>query len=149
MPNMGSTRRSILAAGAAAAATTALPRVFGQQSGTAGTGKFYERGPVRVYDEEAGSGFPLLLLPGGGLNSTSRDPDSPLSAKGAARTIRPARNCFAPHSVLREFLKSVLSATRSNTSAPNITANKKIIAIPWKLFGALRIVCMSLVDDQF
>ena len=33
-------------------------------------GKFYERGPVRIYYEEAGSGFPLLLLPGGGLNST-------------------------------------------------------------------------------
>ena len=24
-------------------------------------GKFYERGPVRIYYEEAGSGFPLLL----------------------------------------------------------------------------------------
>jgi pimeloyl-ACP methyl ester carboxylesterase len=32
-------------------------------------GKFYERGPVRIYFEEAGSGYPLLLLPGGGLNS--------------------------------------------------------------------------------
>src|ERR671933_1637091 len=31
---------------------------------------FYERGPVRIYYEEAGSGFPLLLIPGGGLNST-------------------------------------------------------------------------------
>jgi hypothetical protein len=67
---MGSTRRTILAAGAAAAATAAVPRVFAQQSGKAGTGKFYEKGPVRIYYEEAGSGFPLLLLPGGGLNST-------------------------------------------------------------------------------
>ena len=67
---MGSTRRTILAAGAAAAATTAVPRVFAQQSGRGGTGRFYERGPVRIYYEEAGSGFPLLLLPGGGLNST-------------------------------------------------------------------------------
>jgi pimeloyl-ACP methyl ester carboxylesterase len=63
---MGSTRRTILVAGAAAAATTAVPRVLAQ----AGKGKFYERGPVRIYYEEAGSGFPLLLLPGGGLNST-------------------------------------------------------------------------------
>jgi pimeloyl-ACP methyl ester carboxylesterase len=31
---------------------------------------FYERGPVRIRYEEAGSGFPLLLVPGGGLNST-------------------------------------------------------------------------------
>ena len=30
---------------------------------------FYERGPVRIHYEELGSGFPLLLIPGGGLNS--------------------------------------------------------------------------------
>ncbi len=30
---------------------------------------FYERGPVRIRYEETGSGFPLLLIPGGGLNS--------------------------------------------------------------------------------
>jgi pimeloyl-ACP methyl ester carboxylesterase len=30
---------------------------------------FYERGDVRIHYEEAGSGFPLLLIPGGGLNS--------------------------------------------------------------------------------
>jgi pimeloyl-ACP methyl ester carboxylesterase len=30
----------------------------------------YEQGDVRVYFEEAGSGFPLLCIPGGGLNST-------------------------------------------------------------------------------
>ena len=31
---------------------------------------FYEKGSVRIYYEVAGSGFPLLLIPGGGLNST-------------------------------------------------------------------------------
>ncbi len=31
---------------------------------------FYEKGAVRIYFEEAGSGLPLLLIPGGGLNST-------------------------------------------------------------------------------
>jgi len=30
----------------------------------------YEKGPVRIYYEEAGSGIPLLVIPGGGLNST-------------------------------------------------------------------------------
>ena len=30
---------------------------------------FYENGDVRIYYEEAGSGFPLMLIPGGGLNS--------------------------------------------------------------------------------
>jgi pimeloyl-ACP methyl ester carboxylesterase len=68
---MDSTRRTILAAGAAIAATTAVPRVFGQQSANRGSGKFYERGSVRIYYEESGSGFPLMLLPGGGLNATT------------------------------------------------------------------------------
>src|SRR5258708_7259911 len=31
---------------------------------------FYERGPVRIHYEEKGSGFPLSIIPGGGLNST-------------------------------------------------------------------------------
>src|SRR4051812_24261152 len=30
---------------------------------------FYEKGKVRIYYEEAGTGFPLLLIPGGGLKS--------------------------------------------------------------------------------
>lgn len=31
---------------------------------------FYAKGDVRIHYEEAGSGFPLLIIPGGGLNST-------------------------------------------------------------------------------
>jgi len=31
---------------------------------------FYEKGAVRIHFEEAGSGFPLLIIAGGGLNST-------------------------------------------------------------------------------
>jgi pimeloyl-ACP methyl ester carboxylesterase len=65
---MDSTRRTILAAGAAAAAAAAVPQVFAQSKG--GTGKFYEKGSVRIHYDDTGSGFPLLLLPGGGLNST-------------------------------------------------------------------------------
>ena len=30
----------------------------------------YENGPVKIHYEEAGSGFPLLVIPGGGLNGT-------------------------------------------------------------------------------
>jgi pimeloyl-ACP methyl ester carboxylesterase len=67
---MGLTRRNILAAGAAAAAASALPRAFAQRGSNGGIGKFYEKGSVRIYYEEAGAGFPLLLLPGGGLNAT-------------------------------------------------------------------------------
>src|SRR6201998_3088871 len=67
---MDQPRRKILKVSAAAAATAALPRAFAQQAGKGGAGKFYEKGSVRIWYEEAGSGFPLMLLPGGGLNST-------------------------------------------------------------------------------
>src|SRR5229473_1392336 len=63
-------RRNILATGAAASALAAAPRVFAQQSGQGGaTTAFYERGNVRIRYQEIGSGFPLLVTPGGGLNS--------------------------------------------------------------------------------
>ena len=64
-------RRSILTTGVVATAIAAAPRVFAQQTGPGGAAmSFYERGAVRIRFEEAGSGFPLLLIPGGGLNST-------------------------------------------------------------------------------
>jgi pimeloyl-ACP methyl ester carboxylesterase len=31
---------------------------------------FYEQGKIRIHYQEAGTGFPLLIIPGGGLNST-------------------------------------------------------------------------------
>jgi pimeloyl-ACP methyl ester carboxylesterase len=64
-------RRNILATGAAVAAMAAAPRTFAQQA-QAGAVKFYEKGPVRIAYQEAGSGFPLLLIAGGGLNSSIR-----------------------------------------------------------------------------
>jgi pimeloyl-ACP methyl ester carboxylesterase len=64
-------RRTILKAGAAATAMAAAPRAFAQQTGKGGTAMpFYQKGSVRIHYQEAGSGFPLLLIPGGGLNST-------------------------------------------------------------------------------
>ena len=64
-------RRKILKAGAVATALAATPRVFTQQAEQGGAGmSVYERGPVRITYEESGSGFPLLLIAGGGLNST-------------------------------------------------------------------------------
>src|SRR5271170_5057465 len=65
------TRRDILAAGAAATALATTPALFGEQTGQGGTGaRFYEKGSVRIAYQEAGSGFPLLLIAGGGLNSS-------------------------------------------------------------------------------
>src|SRR6185369_1287129 len=61
-------RRKILKTGAAAAAMAAAPRVLAQQGGAAMS--FYEKGNVRIHYEESGSGFPLLLIAGGGLNAT-------------------------------------------------------------------------------
>jgi hypothetical protein len=65
MPTMDQIRRNILATGVAAAATAAAPRVFAQGAPF----KFYEKGNVRIRYQETGSGFPLLAVPGGGLNS--------------------------------------------------------------------------------
>jgi len=68
---MDPTRRKILKTGAAVTAMAAAPGVFAEQNGRGGAAmSFYERGKVRIHYEEAGSGFPLLLIPGGGLNST-------------------------------------------------------------------------------
>ncbi|HEY2184527.1 MAG TPA: alpha/beta hydrolase [Xanthobacteraceae bacterium] len=60
----------MLVTGAAATAVTAAPRVFAQQVGQGGAAPaFYEKGNVRIRYQEVGAGFPLLVTPGGGLNS--------------------------------------------------------------------------------
>jgi pimeloyl-ACP methyl ester carboxylesterase len=43
---------------------------------------FYEKGPVRIRYEQTGSGFPLLLIAGGGLNSTISGLTNPFDAIG-------------------------------------------------------------------
>ena len=63
------TRRTILKTGAAATVLAAT-RVLAEQAGQDGAAmSFYENGPVRIRYEEVGSGFPLLVIAGGGLNS--------------------------------------------------------------------------------
>jgi pimeloyl-ACP methyl ester carboxylesterase len=68
--DMDPVRRKILEAGAAAAAMATASRVLAQTGSGGGGMSFYERGPVRIHYEVAGSGFPLMLIAGGGLNST-------------------------------------------------------------------------------
>src|SRR3970040_139887 len=99
-------RRKILKTGAAATAMAAAPRVFAQQTGQGGAAmSFYEKGPVRIHYEEAGSGFPLLLIAGGGLNSTIAglkrgDPFNPIEEfKGEYRCIAAdLRNAYSGQS---------------------------------------------------
>ena len=65
-------RRKLLKTGAAAAAMAATPgALFARQGGNDDGGRFYERGNVRIRYEETGSGFPLLLISGGGLNGST------------------------------------------------------------------------------
>jgi pimeloyl-ACP methyl ester carboxylesterase len=71
------TRRKILKAGAVASVVAAAPGVFAQQSTP--KGKFFEKGKTRIYYEEAGKGFPLLVIPGGGLNSTIAALENPFN----------------------------------------------------------------------
>src|ERR1700676_1017828 len=83
-------RRNILATGAAATAVAAAPHVFAQQ-----TGSFYEKGPVRIQFEEAGSGFPLLVIAGGGLNSTIAGLSGPLSPFNPMLEFKGEYRCIA------------------------------------------------------
>ena len=64
-------RRRLLKTGAAAAAIAAMPKVLARQNGSTATGEFYQRGDVRIRYEEAGTGFPLLLIGGGGLSGST------------------------------------------------------------------------------
>src|SRR5438270_5869034 len=63
-------RRKILKSGAAATAVAATSRVIAQAGQGGSDGTIYAKGPVRIRYQEFGAGFPLLLIAGGGLNST-------------------------------------------------------------------------------
>jgi pimeloyl-ACP methyl ester carboxylesterase len=70
---MDKRRRKLITGGAATAAAAAAPRAFAQsQSTTKGKSSMpvYQKGDVRIHYQEAGSGYPLLVLPGGGLNAS-------------------------------------------------------------------------------
>jgi pimeloyl-ACP methyl ester carboxylesterase len=89
---MDRNRRKILKTGAAATVMAVAPRVFAQQTGQGGTAmSFYEKGAVRIRYQEVGSGFPLLLIAGGGLNSSISGLTNPFNVieefKGEYRCI--------------------------------------------------------------
>ncbi|HKC38038.1 MAG TPA: alpha/beta hydrolase [Gemmatimonadales bacterium] len=84
-------RRNLLKTGAAATAIAAAKRAFAQQRGQGAAGSFFEKGPVRIHYQSVGSGFPLLLIAGGGLNSTIAGLANPFNSvdefKGEYRCI--------------------------------------------------------------
>ena len=85
-------RRKILKTGAAVTAMAATPGAFAEQAGKgAAAGSFYEKGPVRIHYQEFGSGFPLMLIAGGGLSSTIAGLNNPFNVidefKGEYRCI--------------------------------------------------------------
>jgi len=60
---------------------------------------FYEKGDVRIHYQEVGSGFPLMVIPGGGLNSTvaglANHPFNPMEEfKASTASFRPI--CATP-----------------------------------------------------
>jgi pimeloyl-ACP methyl ester carboxylesterase len=94
---MDSIRRNILATGAAATAVAVAPHAFAQQGAAM---SFYEKGSVRIRYEEAGSGYPLLVIAGGGLNST-------IAGLGAANSP------FNPMEVLKDEYRCIASDLRN------------------------------------
>src|SRR5215475_238744 len=68
-------RRALVSFAAASAAAPRLtsaqpsPREVAPSGQKEPTTSFYEKGNVRIRYQELGSGFPLLVTPGGGLNS--------------------------------------------------------------------------------
>jgi pimeloyl-ACP methyl ester carboxylesterase len=83
---MDQTRRKLITTGAVATAMALTARAFPQASPevSQGGGSFFEHGPVRIHYKEVGTGMPLLVIPGGGLNSKiaglATHPFNPLDA---------------------------------------------------------------------
>ena len=79
---------------------------------------FYERGPVRIHYEEVGSGFPLLLIPGGGLNSAlsswqTASPFNPMEvAMEVASLTRNAEVTIYPGKDSQEHIDEVIEHAR-------------------------------------
>jgi pimeloyl-ACP methyl ester carboxylesterase len=91
-----SIRRAMLTTGAVATAMAAAPRVFAQQGGQgeAAMGMF-QKGDVHIHFEEAGAGFPLLVIAGGGLNSTIAGLSGPLSPFNPLVEFKGEYRCIA------------------------------------------------------
>src|SRR4026207_506133 len=80
---------------------------------------FYGRGAVRIHYEEVGSGFPLLLIPGGGLNS----------ALSSWQTASP----FNPRERYKDDFRCVAADLRNAT--PGRSSGPLEIDRPWDAYA--------------
>jgi pimeloyl-ACP methyl ester carboxylesterase len=88
-------RRTMLATGAAATAVAAAPNLFAQAPAQGALPmSIYQRGPVRIRYTEAGAGVPLLIIPGGGLNSTIAGLTGPTSPFDPIAEFRNEYRCI-------------------------------------------------------
>jgi pimeloyl-ACP methyl ester carboxylesterase len=80
---------------------------------------YYESGEVRIHYEEAGSGFPLLVMPGGGLNS------------------RIANWATAPFNAMEEFKDDFRCITMDQRNAlpPGESTGPVQVEDPWGAFA--------------
>ena len=112
---INSTRRGdILATGVAATAMAAAPKVLAQTTREESAMAFFENGAVRIHYLEGGSGFPLLLIAGGGLNST----------------IEGIIGAYPPYNAMEEFKAEHRCVAFDLRNAP--PANRPV---PWKSTG--------------
>src|SRR5216683_746061 len=80
---------------------------------------FYDKGDVRIRYEEAGSGFPLLVMPGGGLNS------------------RLSNWATAPFNAMEEFTNEFRCITMDQRNANGGESSGPIpVDDPWGAFAA-------------
>ena len=63
-------RRKLLEKSAVATVASVAPRMFARSTSQDRTTSSLEQDGVHLHYEERGEGFPLLVVPGGGLNST-------------------------------------------------------------------------------
>jgi pimeloyl-ACP methyl ester carboxylesterase len=75
-------RRKLLKTGAAATAMAAATNALGQKAPQGSGEAFFEKGPVKLRYQVAGTGFPLLVIPGGGLNSALSGLKNPFDTFG-------------------------------------------------------------------
>jgi pimeloyl-ACP methyl ester carboxylesterase len=93
---------------------------------------FYERGPVQIHYEEAGSGFPLLVIPGGGLNSS----------------LASLANPFSPLERYRDDFRCVAADLRN--ANPGKSSGPLEIDRPWDAYTDDQLGLMDHLDiDRF